>query len=195
MQPLRLRFLPALCLAALLGACATPGPPEATVRVYTTQPSLASGSTYRFERLPSQAVLPLQTEMEMAAEAMLARAGLRRDDAAGRLSVQLALSQDPGSGGPGWGGSAVSVGIGGGGGGGGVGIGLGIPIGGFGARASQQHVNVVLRDLGNGQVVFQSQASSSTQARPGALVEAALRDFPAAPPGQRQVPLANAVVR
>jgi len=46
---------------------------------------------------------------------------------------------------------------------------------------------VLVRDLANGQVVFQSQAAGPTSAP--ALLDAALRDFPNAPPGTRVVPL------
>src|SRR5688572_27604061 len=95
MRSFRHRHLLALCLAAMLGACAST-PPEATVQIFTAQPRLAAGSTYRYERLPSQAAQPNQAELEATADALLARAGLRRDDATARLAVQLtSFRQDP----------------------------------------------------------------------------------------------------
>jgi hypothetical protein len=196
MRPSRLHLLPALSLAAILAACAS-GPPQATVQVFTSQPQLPAGSTYRYERLPSQAAQPRQAELEAAADAVLARAGLRRDEAAARLAVQLTATQDSYVSGPGWGGSpSVGIGIGGGSWGSGVGIGLGIPIGGGGgATQSSQRVDVQMRDLGTGRVVFQSQASAGSGATPVALLDAALRDFPNAPPGARQVPLAATTAR
>lgn len=193
------RLLLALGAAALLGACATT-PPQATVQVFTPPPALAAGATYRFERLPSQAAQPNQAELEAAADAALARAGLRRDDAAGRLAVQLTTRRDevhsPWGGGWGWGGPSVGIGIGGGSRGGFGGVGLSFPIGGGGGgyRASQQ-VDVQLRDLTSGQVLFQSQASSGAGASAASLVHAAMSDFPRSQPGTRQVPLAPAVVR
>jgi hypothetical protein len=192
------RQLLALCLAAMLGACAST-PPEATVQVFTAQPRLAAGSTYRYERLPSQAAQTTQAELEAAADALLARAGLRRDDAAPRLAVQLStFRQDPapydGGWGWGWGGPAVGIGIGGGSRGSFGGVGLSFPIGGGGYRATQQ-VDVQVRDLSSGQVVFQSRASGSSGASAVSLLQAALRDFPNTPPGSRQVPLADATGR
>ncbi|KQT11428.1 hypothetical protein ASG30_06015 [Ramlibacter sp. Leaf400] len=180
----------ALSGAALLVACVST-PPQATVQVFTGQPQLPPGTTYRFERLPLQAGQPGQDQLEAAADALLARTGLRRDDAAPRLSVQLAATQEMVAG-PGWG-SSVGVGIGGGGRGGGIGIGLGFPLGGYAAQGSQR-VDVLMRDLSSGQVVFQSQASGAG-ARAVLLLEAALRDFPNAPAGMRQLPLADAAGR
>lgn len=178
----------ALPLAALLAGCASTAP-EATVQVFTPPPRIAAGTPYRFERLPLQAGQPGQPALEAAADAVLARAGLRRDEAAARLSVQLSATQDRALSGPGWGSpAAVGIGIGGGSGGGSVGVGLGFPIGGYGTQASQR-VDVVIRDLATGQVVFQSQASGSAGASPVSLLQAALRDFPNAPVGGRRVPL------
>jgi Domain of unknown function (DUF4136) len=193
MSPLRRRQLLALSFAGMLAACAST-PPEATVQVFTSQPQLPAGSTYRFERLPSQANQPGQIALEAAADGVLARAGLRRDDAAPRLSVQLTGSQDAWAGGPAWGAPSVGIGIGGGSWGSSVGVGLGFPIGGGGNRAAQR-VDVLVRDLTNGQVVFQSQASGGSGASAASLLDAAMRGFPNAPPGTRQVPLAAATPR
>lgn len=197
MIPSRRRLL-VLSFAAGLAACAST-PPTATVQVFTGPPALPAGTSYRYERLPSQAAQPRQAELEAAADALLARAGLRRDEAAPQLSVQLAATRDPSGGYGPWGGpygsgSSVGIGISGGGGGGSVGIGFGIPIGGSGVRASQR-VDVQVRDLASGRVLFQSQASAGAGASPVALLQAALIDFPHAQPGTRQVPLANAAVR
>jgi hypothetical protein len=179
--------------AALLAACAST-PPQATVQVFTAPAQqFAPGTTYRFERLPSQVAQPRQAELEATADALLARAGLRRDDASPRLSVQVTATQDPVARSPWWGGPSVGIGISGGGGGGGVGIGFGIPIGGGGGGVdASQRVDVHLRDLSTGQVVFQSQASGGSDASAASLLDAALRDFPNSPPGARVVPLAQA---
>ena len=190
MTRLRLRHLLGLPLAAMLVACAAP-PPQATVQAFTVTAQLPRGPTYRHERLPLQATSPEQSTMEGVADAVLARAGLRRDDANPRLAVQLAVSHDAVAYGPAWGPPWVGVGIGGGSwGGSGVGIGLNFPVGGTAVYPSQR-VDVVLRDLANGQVVFQSQASSNSGASAATLLEAALRDFPNVPPGTRLVPLSG----
>lgn len=191
MSPLRPRLALALSGAALLVACAST-PPQATVQVFTGPPQLPAGTTYRYERLPLQAGQPGQDQLEAAADALLARTGLRRDDAAPRLSVQVAATQEAVPA-PGWGSPSVGVGIGGGGRGGGIGIGLGFPLGGYAAQGSQR-VDVLMRDLSSGQVVFQSQATGAG-ARAVSLLEAALRDFPNAPAGMRQLPLADAAGR
>jgi hypothetical protein len=193
MTRLRRRHLLGLPLAAMLAACAAP-PPQATVQVFALAAQLAPGTTYRHERLPSQANRPDQAATEGVADAALARAGLRRDDARPRLAVQVTVSQDAVGYGPAWGSpSWVGVGIGGGSWGGGwggssVGIGLNFPVGGTPVYPSQR-VDVLLRDLASGQVVFQSQASSNSGASAASLLEAALRDFPNVPPGTRVVPL------
>jgi len=185
------RLLLASSVAALLGACAST-PPAATVQVFTPTVRLPAGTPYRHDRLPSQAGHPAQAEMEAAADLLLGQAGLRRDEAMPRLSVQLTLRDDAGSGPVGlWGGPSVGVTIGAGSRGSGVGIGLGIPIGGSGAVQPSRLVEVLLRDLSNGQVVFQSKASGGPGARGASLVRAALADFAQASPGVRRVPLGD----
>ena len=182
------RHLLGLFLAAMLTACVAP-PPQATVQVFTLPTQLPPGTTYRHERLPSQAFRPDQAMLEGVADTLLARAGLRRDDTNPRVAVQATVSQDGVAYGPAWGPSWMNVGIGGGSwGGGGVGIGLNFPVGGTAAYPAQR-VDVLLRDLGSGQVVFQSQAVSNSGASAAILLEAALRDFPNVPPGTRLVPL------
>lgn len=189
MTRFRRRHLLGLPLAAMLAGCAAT-PPSATVQVFTLAPQLPPGSTYRLERLPSQANLPGQAAAEGVADAVLARAGLRRDDANPRLAVQVTVSLDHPGYGPAWGGPPwVGVGIGGGSwGGGGVGIGLNFPVGGTPVYPLQR-VDVLVRELASGKVVFQSQASSNSGVSAASLLAAALRDFPNVPPGTRVVPL------
>ncbi|GAB3759760.1 hypothetical protein GCM10028796_07240 [Ramlibacter monticola] len=192
MNRLRRRRLLGLSMAAMLAACAAP-PPSATVQVFTLPAQLPPGTPYRHERLPSQAARPDQAMLEGVADAVLARAGLRRDEANPRLAIQVTVSQDAVAYGPAWGFPSVGVGIGGSSwGGGSVGIGLNFPIGGTAVYPSQR-VDVLLRDVANGQVVFQSQASSNSGANAAILLEVALRDFQNVPPGMRLVPLAGPV--
>jgi hypothetical protein len=187
MTRLRRRQLLGLSLVALLAACAA-APPQALVHVFTPGVQLPAGSTYRHERLPSQAGRPDLGLLEGVADAGLARAGLQRVDTNARLAVQVTVSQDAVAYSPSWGPASVGVGVGGGSwGGGGVGLGFSFPIGGTAVYPSLR-VDVLLRDLASGQVVFQAQASSNSGANPAMLLDAALRDFPNAPPGTRVVP-------
>jgi hypothetical protein len=184
------RHLLGLAAAAMLAACAT-APPQATVQVFTHATQFAHGTAYRHEHLPSQAGRPDQAVLEGVADVSLARAGLRRDDANARLSLETTVSQDAVAYGSPWGGSWLGLGVGGGSWSGGrVGLGMSFPIGGTTVYPSQR-VDVLLRDLTNGQVAFQSQVTSNSGAGPATLLEAALRDFPNAPQGTRVVPVSR----
>lgn len=187
MLPLRRRRLLGLSLVAVLAACAAP-PPQAVVHVFVPALRLPPGSTYRHERLAAQATGPDLALLEGIADAHLARAGLQRAGADARLVMLATVSQDAVAYASPWGPASMGVGIGGSSwGGGGVGVGFSFPIGGTAVYPSLR-VDVLLRDLASGQVVFQSQASSNSGANPAMLLEAALRDFPNAPPGPRVVP-------
>jgi len=192
MNRLPCRYSLVLLLGMVLAGCAA-APPQATVQVFTLPAQLAAGATYRYERLPLQAARPDQPALEAAADGVLARAGLRRDDANPRLAVQITVSQDAVAYAPVAGPSWMSVGVGGsswgGGSGGGVGIGFNFPIGGTAAAYPALRVDVIMRDQASGQVVFQSQATSASGANPAMLLEAATRGFPNVPPGVRVVPL------
>ncbi len=74
---------------------ATPAPAPATASATppASAPAVEPGARYRFERLPSQAEAPAQADaIEAIAETKLKAAGLVRDDAQARYSVQVSSS-------------------------------------------------------------------------------------------------------
>ena len=147
--------------------------------------------------------------MESLADTALFKAGLRRDDAAPRYSVQVGVRvqrvlspwADPWDElGGGWGGGSA------GGWGGGVGASFGRPgvtigFGSFGwggglLRSEQpwylREASVVVRELASNRVVFESRANgdgpwSDSRAVLAAMFDAALQGFPNPPTGVRQV--------
>jgi hypothetical protein len=172
---------------ALLAGCASTYTLDNTVQSFAQVGTLATPATYRFDRLPSQQG-PDQAQLEALADPALNTAGLRRDDANPRYAVQInarteqTLSPwaDP-WGGFGWGawGWRRRWGMG------------------FGSRIDDppwyhREVNVVVRDLGNNKVVFESRAISDgpyfdpAKVFP-AMFTAAMQGFPNPPPGPRTV--------
>ena len=200
------RGLTALLLAGLLLAlagCATPYRLDSQVNSFSILSGTPAGG-YRFERLPLQQADPHQPRVEALAEAALARAGLRRDDAAPQFAVQawgLTPQMTDPWGGPGyrdpwwgpaggWGGLSV-----GSGGHVGLGIGIGMPLGyagAYGRTVYRREVGLVVRELASGQVLYQTQAASDgpwldPDRAIGSLFDAALQGFPNPPVGPRRV--------
>jgi hypothetical protein len=186
----RIAFVFPVAALALLAACAGTYTLDNTVQSFSQIPSLPQPATYRFERLPSQQDLN-QPQLEAMADPSLNAVGLRRDDANPRFSVQINARTertvspwaDPWDRfGWGWGawGSRRHWGMG--------------ISGGYPAEPSWFHreVNVVVRDLGNNRVVFESRAVSdgpyfdSAKVFP-AMFTAAMQGFPNPPQGPRQV--------
>jgi Domain of unknown function (DUF4136) len=197
------RLLTLLTALLLLGGCSGMRLVESQVQAVATQgQTIATGSLYRFERLPSQASnQPSVEQVEAIAEAELSEVGLVHDETSARYSVQIsnrmqAYAVDPwgrpqdsgrfqgsimiGSGGMG---SVIGLGLG-------MGMGMGFPP----PPASQYHheARLVLRDLTNGLVVYETSAThegpwSDSDNILRALLAAALKDFPNPPPGPRRV--------
>ena len=190
-----LRFTGALAAFALLllTGCASTYTLDNTVQSFSQIPALPQPATYRFERLPSQQS-PQQQQLEAFADPALTAAGLRRDDASPRYSVQISAraSQeispfaDPwgpyghfGMGGWGW---HRHWGMG-------MGLGWGYP-----PEPSWFHreVNVIVRDLSTNKVVYESRAINdgpyfnAPHVLP-AMFSAAMQGFPNPPSGPRQV--------
>ena len=187
--PLRLVGLMVLAAASLSG-CATSYVLDNNVQSFSGLAALPAQPTYRFDRLPSQQAFPFQAQVEAMADPALFKAGLRRDDAAPKLGVQVtarvqrALSPwaDPWDG---WGGIH------------GRGRwGSGFGIGGSFPRMEQpwyhREVAIVVRDLPTNRVVYETHAvndgpwSDNATVFP-AMFDAAFQGFPNAPAGARQV--------
>ena len=84
-----LRLLGGAVIAVwLLSGCATSYVLDNTVQSFSQFTALPAQPTYRFERLPSQQA-PWHAQLEAMADAALHKAGLRRDDADPRYSVQV----------------------------------------------------------------------------------------------------------
>lgn len=188
--------------AVLLTACA--GGPRVldsqvqSVVTTATQASTLRGARYRFERLPLQASQPDTARTEALAAAALARAGLVRDEAHPRISVQASVHvtrfwADPwGAPWPGYyGPGRFYLGLGGGW--RGAGFMFGAPWWWDSpAPAYAREASLVMRDLQSGQVLYETRARHDgpwhdTDALIEALFSAALHDFPAPPAGWRQV--------
>ncbi len=190
-----LRAWAAAWAATLLAGCASGYLLENRVQAFSGLTALPASPTYRFERLPSQAAAPGQAQVETFADPALFKAGLRRDDGAPRLTVQVAArvqrAVSP------WGDPFIDPWGGGWG-----GLGWAGPRHGWGGGPAvpfsrmdpwfHREVDVVVRELGTNKVVFESQAVNDgpmldDRAVLPAMFEAALQGFPAAPQGPRRV--------
>lgn len=199
------RLLLALFLMLLISGCSSVRLIDSQVLAISTLPANAppmTGVRYRFERLPSQTQQAGAEQVEALAQEALARVGLMRDDAAASYSVLLGMGVQPYLGDAGgypmsqpWYGAARPGGYGSimwgtGMSGPGMGFGMGMR---FPPSTSYRHeVSLLLRDLRNGQVVYETRAvhfgpwSDTLNILP-ALLDAALRDFPNPPAGPRKI--------
>lgn len=158
----------------------------------------APGTTYRFERLPSQERLSpgpgelSQEQLEAAAAQVLARHGLVHRPDAALLTVQLGMTsvlQPAGHGGGFYGGGpGVSLGTGTGG----SFIGLSFPVMRYDPPLYMRELSIVMRDSRSHAVVYETRARHSSSWGDGralwpAMLEAALNGFPNPPQGPRRV--------
>ncbi len=185
-----------LAVAAALAGCASTYTLDSSVQTYSAMAGLPVQAGYRYERLPSQAADPAQSRLEAWTDASLARAGLHRDDATPRYSIQvwnrLQRVSYPGAAYPpvgGWGsigfGSHSGVGIG---------LGMGFPIGGWGDTTPwyQREVGLVMRELPGGRVVYETRAYNeghwiAPERVLPAMLDAALQGYPQPAAGVRRV--------
>jgi hypothetical protein len=192
----------AVTLAGLLGGCASPRMVGSEVNSFARWAPAppAPGSSYRFERLPSQQSDMSQARLEGLTQAALAKVGLQHNPQAASLSVQVSASSQPmlrsrwdggyyPYGGP-------NIFIGGGSGVGvsnvGVGFGFGFPLGGMDTPIYRREVSIVMRELRSNVAVYETRAVSEepwldTDPVLSAMLDAALRGFPVPPAGPRRI--------
>jgi hypothetical protein len=182
------------CLLAvwLLSACAGGYLLDNDVTAFSHLSALPAQPTYRFDRLPSQQ-MPEQARLEALADPALHAAGLRRDDAAPRYTVQvdgkirriLSPWSDRKRGG-GWGPMRIGVGFN-------LGVGFSGGDGGWDDPDwYRREASVIVRELPSNRVVFESSAVNEgpwveDQKIFAAMFQAAMQGFPAPPPGPRRV--------
>lgn len=198
-------LLAAGAAALLLTACAGVRQIDADVESAAVAAPAASagaaalaGAHYRFEQLPLQTGQPGTARVQALAQAALARAGLVRDDAAARITVQASAHVTPQWVNPwgdpyygwddGWGfwpGRFY------------FGLGTGSFYGGAWmwdtpTRYYASRVSLIMRDARSGQVLYETRAqhdgargASDTVLQ--ALFDAALQGFPTPPAGWRRV--------
>jgi hypothetical protein len=150
------------------------------------------GTRYRFERLPSQQSANAQQDrIEALATTSLSKVGMALSPLDARYSVQVLLVTEilqrypePGFG---FGGPGVSIG----GGSRGSSIGLSFPIG-FGDSYYKRTVSILMRDLSNQKMVFETRALhdgpwGDAFAVLPAMLDSALLGFPQPPAGARKI--------
>ena len=187
-------------LAFVLSGCATTRMIDSEVKSFIGNATPPRDAAYRFDRLPSQEALLDQTQVEAMAAKALAKAGPVLNTTNPAFSVQVnlqivRLSRDPRYD-PWMGGYGPSMRVGRVGVYGGVGVYPGNGHGSLGMYAEtpwyRHRVHVVMRDLGNSAVVFESTAlfegpwPDSINIVP-VLLDAALQGYPTPPQGPRIV--------
>ena len=189
-RPFSRYFLIACCMMVLvLSGCATSRMIDSDVQSYAGSTSAVTPANYRFERLPSQKDDALQTQLESYAEKALAAVGLTLSESAPRYTIQVGIRVEQYSRNPYQ--TSRQLGY--------MGSNIGMPwstnpfyspLVNMEPPWYKHVVHVVLRDATNGQVAFESTAAhdgpwSDTLNLLPALLEAALRDYPAT--GSRKV--------
>jgi hypothetical protein len=199
------RLLGALSLLLLLTGCSSLRLIETQVLAISTLPANAppmTGVRYRFERLPSQNQQAGAEQVEALAQEALARVGLMRDDTATSYSVLLGVGVQPYLGDTGgyplsqpWYGAGRPVGYGSIMWGSGVrrpGMGFGMSMGFPPSTSYRYEVSLVLRDLRNSQVVYETRVVhfgpwSDTRNILPVLFQVALKGFPNPPAGGQKI--------
>ncbi|HEX2546836.1 MAG TPA: DUF4136 domain-containing protein [Ramlibacter sp.] len=189
------RLFVAAAAAVVLAGCATGYRLDNQVQSFSQLQALPAPATYRFERSLSQQTDPAQQALENLADPALHRAGLRRDDASPRYSVQVAARTDRvlspyadpwDRWGGGWGGWGIGLG------GRHFGVGIGAPFPRADTFWFQREVTVVVRELATSRVVYETHATNSGPLMDSrtvlpAMFDAAMQGFPNPPQGPRRV--------
>jgi hypothetical protein len=181
--------LAAAAAALVLSGCASTFLLDNQVQSFSQLTAMPAAPTFRWERTLSQQADPYQQGLEALADPALLQAGLRRDDAAPRYSVQVSarvlqtLSPYADPWGGGWG-----VGFRGHH----WGMGLGGPWDGWDSPWFHREVSVTVRDLGSNQVVYETHAVNDgpwldNRSVLPAMFQAAMQGFPTPPAGPRRV--------
>jgi len=197
-----------LSCALLLSACSGLRVVDNDVASFAQWPNAtapAPGSSYRFERLPSQQVtLPqsgisgmelTQDQLEAIARTALDKVGFLNNPTTAAFNLQVSATtryaqrypyNSPAYGG--FGGSGISLG----GGTAGSFIGFSFPLGMAEPPLYLREVSIVVRDAASNAVVFESRATHSgiwndPRAVLPAMFEAALQGFPTPPAGARRI--------
>ncbi len=179
-------------IVTLLPGCAGVRLVDNQVSSFAPKP-VATGASYRFERLPSQqADAPAQQRLEAFAEQALAKVGLKRADDNADLIAQVLVTERQAQAvmtGPFFG-AGVGFRLGHHG---GIGHRRGTLFPGMGGQPNYwREVHLTLREQASMVVVFETRAShdgpwSDTDAILPAMLDAALQGFPEPPLGVRQV--------
>lgn len=190
---IRFAFAAAAALL-LLSGCAGTYLLDNQVQSFSQLQALPAQPSYRFDRSLSQQADPAQQALEALADPALFRAGLRRDDAAPKYSVQVSARTerrlspyaDPWSPWGGWGGWGVGFG------GRHLGLGFGGPWPQPDSYWFHREVSVIVRDLAANRVVYETHAVNdgpwldNNTVLP-AMFDAAMQGFPNPPAGPRRV--------
>jgi hypothetical protein len=188
-----LRPLAVCALAGVLAGCSAVRLVDNDVQSLARWSPEPPGSTYRFERLPSQQGLlqargePGQDQLEAMAQAVLARRGLVHHPDAPVLTVQLSATTVVQPGYSSWP-PIVSVGAGTAG----SHFGVAFPMMRYEPPLYIREVQFLIRDSRSHAVVYETRARhsgiwSDAQAVLPAMMEAALSSFPNPSSGQRRV--------
>ena len=181
-----------LMVVVLLTACATSRMIDSEVQSYAGNTPAVTPASYRFERLPSQVHNDLQNQLELAAQAALGRSGLTRTEKAVRYTVQVAVRVEQYNRYPyysnrqsGWMGTYPGM------------LWNYSPLLNLEPPWYKHTVHILLRDVASGQVAYESMAAhdgpwSDTLNLLTPLLDAALRDYPAAGNRKITVELPNA---
>jgi hypothetical protein len=188
-----LRLIGLAMLALALAGCATGYLLDNQVQSFSQLQAVPAQPTYRFERALSQQGDPNQQALEAMADPALQRAGLRRDDAAPRYSVQVLARVDrilSPYGDPYWGGWGGGWSLGFGGRHGAIGFGAPFPT--YESYWFRRQVSVIVRELASNRIVYETHASNEgplldSPSVLAAMFDAAMQGFPTPPPGRRRV--------